>query len=100
MNVKYSPEAIARLIEISGTDEPGGIHQIQSPDIKEVFIQKIKPEPELILVGGVHIAIPLASLAKTVGFEVTVIDPRRLFSTAERFPGYQIAIVRMARYRF
>jgi len=88
--LEFSQETNTKLIEISGTERSGGIHQIESPEIKEVFIQKIQPDPELILVGGVHIAIPLASLAKTVGFEVIVIDPRRLFSTADRFPDIKL----------
>jgi len=74
---------IAALGDLAGEQ---GIHQIESSEIEEVFIHRIQPSPELILVGGVHIAIPLASLAKTVGFDITVIDPRRLFSTEERFP--------------
>jgi xanthine dehydrogenase accessory factor len=53
---------------------------------QELFFQVVKPKPTLILVGGVHIAIPLSKLANTLGFEVIVIDPRKLFSTQERFP--------------
>jgi xanthine dehydrogenase accessory factor len=90
--LEFSQETITKLIDISGKERPSGIHQIESPEIKEVFIQKIQPDPELILVGGVHIAIPLASLAKTVGFEVTVIDPRRLFSTEDRFPDIKLLL--------
>jgi xanthine dehydrogenase accessory factor len=52
----------------------------------EVFLQVVEPPRTLILVGGVHIAIPLVSLADTLGFEVIVIDPRRLFGTSDRFP--------------
>ncbi|NQS92214.1 MAG: XdhC family protein [Chloroflexi bacterium] len=62
---------------------------IQNMDLdeeREVFIQVVKPTPTLILVGGVHIAIPLVELARIIGFEVIIIDPRRLFSSAERFP--------------
>ena len=36
--------------------------------------------------GGVHIALPLVNLADILGFDVIVIDPRRLFSSADRFP--------------
>jgi len=52
----------------------------------EVFYHLVKPKPTLILVGGVHIAIPLVNLAEILGFEVIVIDPRKLFSSKERFP--------------
>ncbi|MFV1949485.1 MAG: XdhC family protein [Anaerolineales bacterium] len=52
----------------------------------EIFVTVLTPPVELILVGGVHIAIPLGSFADLMGFNVTVIDPRGLFSTNKRFP--------------
>lgn len=81
-----SRETRDQLIEIANAERAGGVHQFELPEIQEVFFHTIHPAPDLILVGGVHIAIPLASLAKTVGFEVSVIDPRRLFSSVDRFP--------------
>ncbi len=89
---EISRETAIKLKEIACTKLTSGIHQIDSPEIKEVFFQKIQPAPELILVGGVHIAIPLTTQAKTVGFEVTVIDPRRLFSTEDRFPDIKLLL--------
>ncbi len=52
----------------------------------EIFVTVLNPPLDLILVGGVHIAIPLVSFAVIMGFNVTVIDPRGLFSTNKRFP--------------
>ena len=40
---------------------------------------------KLIIVGAVHIAQHLVPIAKMVGFEVAVIDPRQSFASAERF---------------
>ncbi len=51
----------------------------------EIFVTILNPPLELIIVGGVHIAIPLVSIAEIIGFNVTVIDPRGLFSTNKRF---------------
>jgi xanthine dehydrogenase accessory factor len=59
-------------------------------EVEEIFIQVVPPPKKLIIVGGVHIAIPLVNLAEQVGFEITVIDPRRLFGTEERFPGVSV----------
>lgn len=42
--------------------------------------------PRLFIVGAVHIAVALTALAKAVGFEVFVADPRSSFARAERFP--------------
>ncbi len=52
----------------------------------ELFLDVILPPPTLIIVGGVHIAIPLVSFANTMGFRTIVIDPRRQFGNDERFP--------------
>jgi xanthine dehydrogenase accessory factor len=52
-----------------------------------LFINTILPSPTLVMVGGVHIAVSLAAIAKTLGFQTIVIDPRRTFSSEERFPG-------------
>jgi xanthine dehydrogenase accessory factor len=52
----------------------------------EIFVDVYRPAPSLILVGGVHVAIALSSLAKSVGYGTIVVDPRRAFGSEERFP--------------
>jgi len=52
----------------------------------ELFINVELPPPTLVVVGGVHIAIPLLSLAKTVGYRTVIVDPRRMFGNEARFP--------------
>lgn len=52
----------------------------------EVFVDVVTELPRLIIVGGAHISVALAELAKTSGFSVTVIDPRKAFASRERFP--------------
>jgi xanthine dehydrogenase accessory factor len=39
-----------------------------------VFIEPYLPKPVLLIVGGGHIGRPLAELARTVGYEVQVVD--------------------------
>ncbi len=56
-----------------------------SEDI-EVFVEAITPPPTLVMVGGVHIAVALASLAKTLGYRTVVIDPRKAWGNESRFP--------------
>lgn len=51
-----------------------------------VFLEAHLPPPHLVVVGAVHTAIPLVSIAKIMGFETTVIDARGVFATDERFP--------------
>jgi xanthine dehydrogenase accessory factor len=51
----------------------------------EVFVETYPPPPTMYIVGAVHIAIPLVTLAKTLGFRTVVVDARGAFATPERF---------------
>lgn len=53
---------------------------------KEYFVAAQIPATRLIAIGAVHIAQALAPVAKLVGFDMIIIDPRTAFATAERFP--------------
>lgn len=55
-----------------------------------VFVHVYNPPPRLIVVGAVHIAQALAPMASMMGFDVTVVDPRRAFATGERFPNVHV----------
>ena len=52
----------------------------------ETYIRPIK----VIIVGAVHIAQYLIDYAKSLNFEIIVIDPRGYFATEQRFPGMEI----------
>lgn len=52
----------------------------------DLFIEVHLPLPKLVIIGAVHIAVPLVSIAKVLGFHTIVIDARRAFATEERFP--------------
>ncbi len=51
-----------------------------------VFVEVQARPPHLIIAGAGHIAIPLASIAKTCDFAVTVLDDRPQFAHRARFP--------------
>jgi xanthine dehydrogenase accessory factor len=55
-----------------------------------VFLQVFNPPLRLIVVGAVHIAQALVPMAQVLGYAVTVIDPRRAWASAERFPGVNL----------
>jgi len=46
----------------------------------------------LIVIGAVHVAQPLAEMARLAGFAVTIVDPRRAFATEARFPGQALVV--------
>ena len=54
------------------------------------FLHAMNPPLRLFVVGAVHIAQALVPMASLLGYAVTVIDPRRAFLTAERFPGVTV----------
>ena len=51
----------------------------------DIFIEINKPAPQLVVIGGVHIAIALTAMAKAIGYRTIVIDPRRAFGSKNRF---------------
>ena len=59
-----------------------------------VFIQVYPPSPRLVVVGAVHIAVPLVALGNTMGFRTIVLDARSAFATTERFPHADKMIVK------
>ena len=51
-----------------------------------IFVDVLRPPPRLFIFGAGDDARPLAALASQSGFEVTVVDHRPAYLTAERFP--------------
>jgi len=51
------------------------------------FVAIHNPPLRLAVVGAVHIAQPLLGMAEAAGYDVTLIDPREAFASADRFPG-------------
>jgi xanthine dehydrogenase accessory factor len=54
-------------------------------DDGELFINVFNPTPRLIVVGAVHIAQQLVPMARALGHDVVILDPRSAFATEERF---------------
>lgn len=55
-----------------------------------LFVRSYVPAYRLLIVGAVHIAQALATLAQECGYQVTVIDPRRAFATEQRFHNIEL----------
>ena len=54
------------------------------------FLAIHNPPLRLIVVGAVHIAQPLLTMARLCGYDPTLIDPREAFGSQARFPGETI----------
>jgi len=56
----------------------------------DVFIETYIRPTKVVIVGAVHIAQYLVDYAKSLNFEISIIDPRGYFATEQRFPGLNI----------
>ncbi len=59
-------------------------------DGTQIFILNYIKPVEVIIVGAVHIAQYLIDLLKNFNFTVTIIDPRKYFTTEQRFQNVKI----------
>jgi xanthine dehydrogenase accessory factor len=67
-------------------------------DGADLFFLVASRPPQLAIFGAGHDAEPMARLAWTLGFEVTVIDARESFLSRERFPGATLVVAHFSRF--
>src|SRR5499433_4291856 len=56
----------------------------------KVFLTVHVPPPQLVITGAVHISQALAPIARLLGYDVTIVDPRTAFASIERFPDVKV----------
>ena len=59
-------------------------------DGTNIFVENYISPIKVIIVGAVHIAQYLINFAKSLNFEILVIDPRGYFASEQRFPGIKV----------
>lgn len=57
---------------------------------RSLFLNVQMPPVKLVVVGAVHISQALAPMAKGIGLDVSIVDPRTAFASPERFPDVQV----------
>jgi xanthine dehydrogenase accessory factor len=90
----FDPEIFDRIAEARAagqgvtvtTDIETGQSSLR-PAEGAAFVNRYDPSRRLLIVGAVQIAQALAGLAREIGIQTVVIDPRARFLTEERFPG-------------
>lgn len=82
------PAALSEAAEAALRDDKASAVAL---DGDKWFVHPHNPPARLIVVGAVHVAQALVPMAATLGFAVTVVDPRRAFATPERFPGVSLS---------
>lgn len=106
---RFERRALARTVRLPDGEErvldgegPGDLEQAVKRSLRQDraeavslegerwLVQPFNPPLRLIIIGAVHIAQPLARMARMAGYEVTVVDPRTAFARHERFPGIEV----------
>lgn len=90
----FDPELFDRIVEARADGQPltvttdlsTGHSDLRPVETGEIFANRYDPPRRLIVVGAVQIAQSLVGLARTLGIETVVVDPRGRFLTEERFP--------------
>jgi xanthine dehydrogenase accessory factor len=54
------------------------------------FLTVEVPPARMVIIGAVHISQALVPVARMLGYEPAIIDPRTAFATPERFPGVRL----------
>ncbi len=52
----------------------------------DIFVEPVMPIPQLYLFGAGHVSMHVHRVARTAGFDVTVVDDREAYANRERFP--------------
>jgi xanthine dehydrogenase accessory factor len=56
----------------------------------KVFLTVHVPANKMVISGAVHISQALAPIARLLGYDVTIVDPRTAFASIERFPDVKV----------
>jgi len=59
-------------------------------DETNIFVENYIRPIKVIIVGAVHIAQYIINFAKSLNFDITIIDPRGYFASEQRFPEIKI----------
>ena len=89
-------EAAQRALERLRRPDPSPGSEWVGSD--ELFFEFSTPAPELVIFGAGFDAVPMANLAWTLGFSVTVVDVREAFLTADRFPHARLVAAHFSQF--
>lgn len=69
------------------------IAELQGHADARILLERIEPEPRLVICGAGHVGASLARLARFIGYRTVLVDDRADFVTRERFPDEGIELV-------
>ena len=56
------------------------------PGDARLMLELFEAPPQLVIAGGGHVGLAVATIAEIVGFDITIVDDRQEFANPERFP--------------
>jgi len=84
---KVAADPLKDVLEAHLRSGKSGVEE--TPEGK-VFLTVHVPPTRLVVIGAVHISQALAPIAALLGYDVTIVDPRTAFASAERFPDVKV----------
>ncbi len=75
-----------KLLSFDLTDEDAEESALLCGGVMEVYVEPILPDPTLFVFGAGHVGQAAASVARLLGFRITVVDDRTKYANSERFP--------------
>lgn len=88
--VKAADASSDPLADLIGKHLRSGKSGMEETPQGKVFLTVYVPPPRLVITGAVHISQALGPIAKLLGYDVTIVDPRTAFATADRFPDVKV----------
>jgi xanthine dehydrogenase accessory factor len=69
---------------------PHGTARTIKTDEADLLVEAVASRPRIVIAGGGHVALAIARQAAMLDFDVTIVEDRPEFASAERFPGATI----------
>jgi xanthine dehydrogenase accessory factor len=88
-----TPETDAAIAQAARTLLARGGSATVTAAARQFFLEGYPAAPRLVIVGAVQVAMPLARMARELGYETVVVDGRAAFATPERFPDVDRLVV-------
>ncbi len=98
------PQELAAVVAAVRPGPGGAVPVVLAPTAADggararVLLDPLLPPEELWILGGGHVARPLAAMAATCDLRVTVIDDRPEYASPGRFPGARVVAADAGRY--
>ncbi|GHF05071.1 XdhC family protein [Pseudolysinimonas yzui] len=96
LGVVRPTDAVVQLLRDAAAGAPTSValtdHGFAVAASDPLFVDAVEPPARMIIVGAMEFSAALSAAAQVLGYAVTVVDPREVFTTPERFPGADLVV--------